>query len=204
MQPLQPNDPNVEMDGVAREILTQTGALLTGHFLLTSGLHSNRYFQAMRILQYPCWSALAASRVAAAFKGCKVDAVFAPALGGIVWGYELARCFADCRSIFAERVDGKMTLRRSFEIQPGESILLAEDVTTTGGSVMELKAIAETAGAKIVGVGSILDRSGGAFQPGVPMCSWVKMNIETWKPEDCPLCKAGGTAVKPGSRGLAK
>lgn len=190
------------MDPVKRKLLLDSGTLLQGHFLLTSGLHSPFYFQAMRLLQHPRLAEFAAAEVVGLFKGKRIDATFAPAVGGIVWGYAVARHLPECRAIFAERVDGKMTLRRNFEIQPGESILLTEDVTTTGGSVMELKSIAEAAGAKIVGVASVLDRSGGRFQPGVEVVSWVSMAIETWKPEECPLCKTGSVAIKPGSRGL--
>jgi orotate phosphoribosyltransferase len=190
------------LDPVVRDVLTRTGALLTGHFILTSGKHSAHYFQAMRLLQHPRWAGMAAAAAARHFENRRVDQTFAPAVGGIVWGYALAERFPECRAIFAERVEGKMALRRSFEIRAGEKVLLAEDVTTTGGSVSELKAIAEAAGAEIVGVATVLDRSGGKFQPGVDAFSWAQLPIEAWEAGDCPLCKQGSVAVKPGSRGL--
>lgn len=188
------------LDPVVRDVLTKTGALLSGHFRLTSGLHSPLYFQAMRLLQHPRLGGLAAAAAAAHFAQMRIDATFAPAVGGIVWGYAVAERLPDCRALFAERVDGQMALRRSFEIAPGEKILLCEDVTTTGGSVMELAALTRAAGAEVVGIASILDRSGGKFQPGVPMFSWVQLAIETYDPADCPLCRAGSTPTKPGSR----
>jgi len=190
------------LDSDKRTLLLETGALLEGHFVLTSGRHSNFYFQGMRLLQHPKHAARAARDVASRFGGKKIDVVFAPAVGGIVWGYEMARQFPGARAIFAERVEGKMALRRNFEIGRGERVLLAEDVTTTGGSVMELKAIAEVAGAEIVGIATVLDRSGGAFQPGVPLASWVEMNIQSWEPENVPPELAAIPVTKPGSRGL--
>jgi len=192
------------LDPVIREILVRTGALLTGHFELTSGKHSSIYFQAMRLLQHPRYAAMAAQAAAAHFEGVRVDATFAPAVGGVTWGYELARQFRTCRAVFAERVDGKMTLRRSFEIEPGERVLLAEDVTTTGGSIMELKAIAEEAGAEIVGVATVLDRSGGAFDPGVDHFAWARLAIEAFEPDAVPPELAAIPITKPGSRALKK
>ena len=145
------------LDPVVRQVLTETGALLTGHFQLTSGKHSSVYFQAMKLLQHPKAAAMPADAARAHFENVRVDATFAPAVGGIVWGYLLAQRFEGCRALFAERVEGEMTLRRNFEIHSGEKILLAEDVTTTGGSVMELKALAEAAGAEVVGMATVLD-----------------------------------------------
>ncbi len=190
------------VDPEIRRILLETGALLHGHFLLTSGRHSAFYFQGMRLLQHPHWASLAAGAVAGALEGRRVDATFAPAVGGIIWGFALAQQLPNCRALFAERVEGKMTTRRSFEIHSGEKILLAEDVVTTGGTVMELKALAEAAGAEAIGVAAVLDRSGGAFAPGCDVFAWARMAIETWTPDVCPLCAAGSQAIKPGSRGL--
>ncbi|MBN1475188.1 orotate phosphoribosyltransferase [Candidatus Sumerlaeota bacterium] len=192
------------LDPIVQKVLTDTGALLTGHFALTSGKHSALYFQAMRLLQHPGYGGMAAAAAAAHFEGLRVDATFVPAVGGIPWGYALASRFPDCRAIFAERVEGKMTLRRSFEIAPGEKILLAEDVTTTGGSVMELKALAEEAGADVIGLATVLDRSGGRFKPGVDHFAWARLDIEAWEPDDCPLCREGIPIDKPGSRGLSR
>lgn len=190
------------LDPEKRKVLLDSGALLEGHFILTSGRHSAFYFQGMRLLQHPQLAERAARDVAGMLKGRKVDAVFAPAVGGIVWGYEMARQFPGARAIFAERVDGKMALRRNFEIRAGEKILLAEDVTTTGGSVMELKVLAEAAGAQVVAVATVLNRSGGAFQPGVDLVSWVEMSIESWEADKIPPELAAIPVTKPGSRGL--
>lgn len=190
------------LDPQIRAILLETGALLQGHFVLTSGLHSAFYFQAMRLLQHPKYAALAAEAAARHFAKAQVSATFSPAVGGIVWGYAVAERLPECRAIFAERVEGRMTLRRGFEIHPGERILLTEDVTTTGGSVMELKQIAEANGACVVGLAAVLDRSGGAFNPGVESFAWARMKIETWPADALPPDLAALPATKPGSRNL--
>ncbi len=195
-------DPLDALDPIVRQVLTETGALLTGHFALTSGRHSPVYFQAMRLLQHPRFGNMAAHAAAAHFENRRIDATLAPAVGGIVWGHLLAQRFPECRALFAERVEGRMTLRRHFEIRPGERILLAEDVITTGGSVLEVKQLAEEAGAEIAGVAVVLDRSGGKFQPGADLFSWAEIAAESWDPGNCPLCQAGSLAVKPGSRDL--
>lgn len=182
-------------------IFKETGALLEGHFILTSGLHSNRYFQCARVLQYP-WHAEALCRgIAEHFKGNGIDAVVSPAVGGILVGQEIARHLG-VRSIFTERVDGKMTLRRGFEVKPGENILVAEDVTTTGGSVKEVIETVGLAGGAVRAVAAIVDRSGGKAEFGVPYFSLLRMDVTNHPPDDCPLCRSGSTAVKPGSRGL--
>lgn len=191
-------------DAEKQAFLAETGALLEGHFILTSGRHSARYFQAMRLLERPDRADRVAQELAASIQAGRIDVVLAPAVGGITWGYAMARHFPDVRAIFSERVDGKMTLRRSFEIHPGERVLLAEDVITTGGTVLELKELVEQAGATVVAFAAVTDRSGGAFQPGPPVYSWLQLNIETWAPEDCPLCREGSVAIKPGSRGLSR
>ncbi len=190
------------IDPEKRRILLDTEALLEGHFILTSGKHSALYFQAMQLLQHPDHALRVAREVAPQLKSREVDVVFSPAVGGIVWGFALAQQFPGARAIFAERVEGKMTLRRNFQMRAGEKVLLAEDVTTTGGSVMELKAIAETAGAEIVGMAAVLDRSGGRFQPGVDFAAWVRMDIEAWEPHAVPQALAAVPVTKPGSRGL--
>jgi orotate phosphoribosyltransferase len=148
------------IDPEIRRILTDSGALLTGHFELTSGRRSAIYFQGMQLLRWPEHTAKSAKAVAAKIGDQPVDVCFAPAVGGIVWGYAMAQQFADCESIFAERVDGTMALRRNFTIEPGARLLLCEDVITTGGTVLELQALAEKTGAEIVGVACVLDRSG--------------------------------------------
>jgi orotate phosphoribosyltransferase len=183
------------------EIFKETGALLEGHFILTSGLHSDTYFQCARVLQYP-WHAEALCRdIADHFRGGRIEAVVSPAVGGIIVGQEIARQL-HVRSIFTERVDGKMTLRRGFAIRQGENVLVAEDVTTTGGSVKEVMNVARTAGGEVTAVTGMVDRSGGKASFGVPYFSLVRMEVMNFPPDDCPLCRAGSAAVKPGSRGL--
>ena len=182
-------------------IFKDSGALLEGHFILTSGMHSAKYFQCAKVFQYP-WHAEALCRdTADHFKNEKIDVVVSPAVGGIVFGQEVARLLG-VRSIFAERVDGKMTLRRGFEIASGERVLLAEDVTTTGGSVKEVMDAVKAQGAEVVAVTAVVDRSSGKAEFGVPYFSLFQMEVQNFDPSDCPMCQAGSQAVKPGSRGL--
>jgi orotate phosphoribosyltransferase len=182
-------------------IFKESGALLEGHFILTSGLHSDKYFQCAKVFQYP-WHAEALCRdIAGHFQSDKIEVVVSPAVGGIVFGQELGRLLG-VRAIFAERVDGKMTLRRGFEIQPGERVLLAEDVTTTGGSVKEVLEAVKGMGADIAAVTAVVDRSAGKAQFSVPYYSLFQMQVTNYEPQNCPLCALGSTAVKPGSRGL--
>jgi orotate phosphoribosyltransferase len=183
------------------EIFKDSGALLEGHFILTSGLHSDKYFQCAKVFQYP-WHAEALCRdIADHFRDEKIDVVVSPAVGGIVFGQEVGRLLG-VRAIFAERVDGQMTLRRGFEIRPGERVLLAEDVTTTGGSVKEVLEAVKGMGAEIVAVTAVVDRSGGNARFEVPYFSLFQMVVTNYEPADCPLCALGSVAVKPGSRGL--
>jgi orotate phosphoribosyltransferase len=191
--------------GLTREdilkIFKDTKALLEGHFILTSGLHSNAYFQCAMVFQYPWHAETLCQETTDHFKDQEIDVVVSPAVGGIVFGQEIARLLG-VRSIFAERVDGKMTLRRGFQINPGERVLLAEDVTTTGGSVKEVMKAVEQAGGDIVAVTAVVDRSGGRAQFNVPYFSLFQMEVKNYDPSDCPLCQEGSQAVKPGSRGL--
>ncbi len=182
-----------------KEILEKTGAFLEGHFQLTSGLHSRYYFQCALILQYPDVTEKICKDISKNFDDVKIDKVLAPALGGIVVGYEMARAL-NCKSIFAERQDGQMTLRRGFKIDAGENILIAEDVTTTGGSVLELDQIVRKNGGNVVGFTTFVDRSGGKFKPAEKFITWYQMEIENYQPANCPLCKEGKTLIKPGSR----
>ncbi|MGB9006331.1 MAG: orotate phosphoribosyltransferase [Candidatus Aminicenantales bacterium] len=183
------------------KIFRDTGALLEGHFILTSGLHSASYFQCAKVFQYP-WHAEKLSReIADHFRKEKISVVVSPAVGGIVFGQEVGRLL-NCRAIFTERVEGKMALRRGFELSPGDRVLVAEDVTTTGGSVKEVMEAVRSAGAEVGAVTAVVDRSGGRAQFGVPYFSLIKMDVSNYDPKDCPLCKAGSQAVKPGSRGL--
>lgn len=182
-----------------RAILHRTEALLEGHFVLTSGLHSPYYLQAMRLLQHPQISEEIARIVLSQVSVSECDAVLSPAIGGIVWGYELARQL-NARAIFAERADGRLTLRRGFALREDERVLIAEDVTTTGGTVEELRSICFESGAVPMGIAAVVDRSGGAYSPDIPFAAWVRLAIPTWSAEECPLCAAGGVPVKPGSR----
>jgi orotate phosphoribosyltransferase len=184
-------------------IFIQTGALLEGHFQLTSGLHSNQYFQCAKVLQYPQHCATLCTVLAADARGRSVQAVVAPALGGIVVGQEVGRQLG-VRTMFTERKDGEMQLRRGFEIAQGERILVCEDVVTTGGSVNEVIDLVRKAGGVVVGVSCIVDRSGGTVKfPGYVGAhkAVLTMTAVTYAPETCPLCAAGSAAIKPGSRG---
>jgi orotate phosphoribosyltransferase len=185
-------------------IFKQTRALLEGHFQLTSGLHSPQYFQCAKVLQYPEHTELLCGEIASRFNDMTVDCVVAPALGGIVVGQEVGRQLCT-RTMFTERKDATMQLRRGFEIKSGERVLVCEDVVTTGGSVFEVIDIVKANGGKVVGVGYIVDRSGGKvkfpIEDGGAQVATLYMDVVTYKPEECPLCKQGSSAIKPGSRG---
>jgi len=183
------------------KIFKDTEALLEGHFILTSGLHSDKYFQCAKVLQYPWHAETLCREIADHFKDERIELVISPAVGGIVFGQEIGRLLG-VRAIFAERVEGHMTLRRGFSIAPGERILVAEDVTTTGGSVKEVLETVKQSGGKPIAVTALVDRSGGKAQFDVPYFSLFQMEVKNYDPENCPLCRAGSTAVKPGSRGL--
>jgi orotate phosphoribosyltransferase len=183
------------------QIFRETKALLDGHFLLTSGLHSPQYFQCAKVLQYPKYLHLLSGEIAKHFEYNDVELVISPAVGGIVVGTEVGRMMG-ARTIFAEREGGVMSLRRGFEIKKGERVLVVEDVVTTGGSVGEIINLAKNSGATVVGVGSIVDRSNGQVKFDSKMFSTLVMEVVTYQPDQCPLCKEGTTAIKPGSRGL--
>lgn len=181
-------------------ILERTDALRRGHFVLSSGLHSDRYCQCARVLEYPDHAARLATLMADRLHPLKADTVLAPALGGIVWGFTLAGAIG-ARSLFAERAPGEQfALRRGFELKPRERVLLAEDVVTTGGSVMELVPLVESAGASVVGFSAIADRSAGRFLPSCPFHALVQLDFQTYQPDACPMCRAGTPIEKPGSR----
>jgi orotate phosphoribosyltransferase len=175
----------------------ETGAYLKGHFRLTSGLHSNEYLQCALVLQHPRIAERLGRELAADFQGCSL--VASPAVGGLIIGQEVARALG-CRHIFTERQDGKMTLRRGFSIQPGERALVIEDVVTTGGSTREVIEVLKAANAEVIGAGSIIDRSGGRVDVGVPRTALATLDAVAWDPAECPLCKQGVPVVKPGSR----
>lgn len=193
-----------------QELLEQAGALKRGHFVLSSGLHSDRYCQCAALFERPEIAEKVADLMAEQIPGSiEIDTVLAPALGGVVWGYELARALGrrragPIRSLFAERgSDGAFALRRGFALHESERILLAEDVVTTGGSVMELMPLIERASAKAVGFAAIADRSRGLFRPPAPFFALTQLNFETWPPTALPAHLRGVPIDKPGSRPMA-
>jgi orotate phosphoribosyltransferase len=186
------------------DMFRRSGALLEGHFQLTSGLHSNQYFQCARVLQYPEYAEALCGDIAEAFRGGVIDAVIAPAIGGIVVAQETGRQLR-VRTMFAERKEGAMELRRGFTLKPGERVLVCEDVVTTGGSVQEVIDIVRRFGGKVAGVGYIVDRSNGSVRFAMDDRSKqhpvLTMDVVAYAPEQCPLCAQGSKPVKPGSRG---
>ena len=182
-------------------IFKQTGLMLEGHSLLTSGRHSNRYMQCAKLFQYPEYSEMICKDLADRFAGQKIDMVVGPAVGGIIMSYEMARQFK-VPNIFAERENGAMTLRRGFSIPEGAKVLVVEDVVTTGGSVREVMDIVAEAKAEVVGVCVVVDRSGGKIDFGVPFEAAYETEIQSYEPSQCPLCEQGLELVKPGSRKL--
>jgi orotate phosphoribosyltransferase, Thermus family len=181
------------------EYFRSTGALLEGHFLLSSGLHSPQYLQCALALQYAADASSFGHALARHYFGHDIDTVASPAIGGLVIGYAVASAL-NVRFIWTEREAGKMTLRRGFQVKPGERILVVEDVITTGGSTRECIAALEERGAKVIGAASIIDRSNGAADVGVPRISLATLDVPSYQPDDCPMCAAGGNATKPGSR----
>ena len=181
------------------DIFKKSGALLTGHFLLTSGRHSDRYFQCAKVLQYPQYTGALCKMIANNFKDSEIDTVIAPAIGGLVVGQEVARQM-NKRFIFAEREDKKLTLRRGFNLEENEKVLVCEDVVTTGGSVFETIDIVKNNNAKVAGVGFIVDRSKGKVNFGFPQFSTLQMEVVSYLPDECPLCREDIELVKPGSR----
>ena len=181
------------------ERFRRTGALLEGHFVLTSGLHSPQYLQCALVLQHPAEAEALARSLAAHFEGQGIETVAAPAIGGIVIGYEVARALG-ARSIWTEREAGRMTLRRGFAVRPGESVLVVEDVVTTGGSTRETIEALNEAGARVVAAASIIDRSGGRADVGVTRVALATLDVPALAPAVCPACLRGEPAVKPGSR----
>lgn len=181
------------------EIFKKTESLFEGHFLLTSGRHSDKYFQCAKVLQYPEHIEQLCSIIADHFKNHEIDTVISPAIGGLVVGQEVARQLKK-KFIFAERENKNLTLRRGFSLSEGEKVLICEDVVTTGGSVFEVINIVKNNNAKVAGVGFIVDRSNGKVDFGFPQISTLKMEVVSYLPEECPLCKDGLEIVKPGSR----
>jgi len=186
-----------EIKNIVIEELKQSEALLEGHFLLSSGRHSDRYCQCAKLLQYPDRAERVIAKITEQVKGLGIDMVVGPAMGGIIVAYELGRQLG-VPAIFTERVDNVMCLRRGFEVKPGMKLLISEDVVTTGKSSLETIEVLKAFGAEVIGVACIADRSDGSFP--YPVYSATKLNIQNWAVEDCPLCKQGLPFVKPGSR----
>lgn len=198
-----------------KKIYMDADALLQGHFKLSSGNHSEYYLQSAKVLEQPKTANLLATALAEQIKasGLVVDTVCAPALGGLIAGYALAQAL-DCRYIFAERVNGEMSIRRGFEIKEGEKVLMCEDIITTGGSAMEAAAVVKSLGGEIIGVAALANRgfckrenSDVTTKPNcklpqdIPFFALADFTFEMYAPEECPMCKAGSEAIKPGSRG---
>lgn len=181
------------------EQLKESGALLEGHFLLSSGRHSNRYCQCAKLMQYPDRAAKVVAVVVEKLKDVQVDIVVGPAMGGIVAAYELGRQLG-VSAIFTERENGNMSLRRGFEIHKGQKVLICEDVVTTGKSSLETIEVLKEFGAEVIGIACIVNRSSSALE--YPLFDAVKLDIESWDSADCPLCKEGIPTVKPGSRAI--
>jgi orotate phosphoribosyltransferase len=181
------------------ERFRRTGALLEGHFILTSGLHSTNYLQCALVLQHPAEAEALGRALADHFRGQMIETVAAPAIGGIIIGYEVARQLG-ARFIWTERERERMTLRRGFTVRPGESVLVVEDVITTGGSTRETVEALRNSGARVVGAASIIDRSSGRADVGVPRVALATLDVPAVAPSACEACARGEQAVKPGSR----
>ncbi|HXY00029.1 MAG TPA: orotate phosphoribosyltransferase [Candidatus Limnocylindrales bacterium] len=185
------------------------GAIRHGHFELSSGLHSGMYVQCALVLQYPRFAEKLGQALAALFSDARIDVVVSPALGGVIIGQEVARALPAPKdavgggvpAMFVERdASGRMTLRRGFVLQPDQHVLVVEDVWTTGGSTQETIHVVEEAGGRVVAAGALIDRSGGKIEFPIESNALIELQIESYEPEDCPLCRQGSVAVKPGSR----
>ena len=181
------------------EILKSSDALLEGHFLLTSGKHSDRYVQCAKVLRYPDRAEQILKPVADRLRELNIDLLVGPAMGGIIVAYELGRQLGK-EAIFTERVDGKMELRRGFEVKEGQRIAICEDVVTTAKSSLEVKALLESLGGEVVALASIIDRTKGNV--AIDIISAIRLEIKAYNPDDCPLCKQNIPYIKPGSRNI--
>ncbi|HEY7056734.1 MAG TPA: orotate phosphoribosyltransferase [Vicinamibacterales bacterium] len=186
-------------DAEVLDLFRHSGALLEGHFRLSSGLHSDRYLQSALVLQYPDLAERLGAALAARARHLQPTAVLSPALGGIVIGQEVGRAL-QVRALFAERQDGVLVLRRGFTLSASERVLVVEDIVTTGGSTRETIAVATAAGARVLGAVAIIDRGADPSRLDVPFQSLVRLEVPAFPPEACPLCAKGLAVVKPGSR----
>ena len=184
------------------DLFRRSGALLEGHFRLTSGLHSSGYLQCALVLQHPVHAEALGRAIADRTRSFRPTAVLSPALGGVVIGHEVGRALG-VRALFAERQDGALTLRRGFVIAENDRVLVVEDVLTTGGSTRETMQVARASGGQVVGAASIVNRSGGRAEFDVPFASLLDVDLPTYEPDTCPLCAKGLPVVKPGSRVMA-
>lgn len=194
--------PTTESDETSSRLLAifqETGALLEGHFQLTSGLHSSRYLQCALVLQHPRHAQWIGQALGSRFGDERVSAVVAPSIGGIIVAHETARALG-ARALFTEREAGVMMLRRGFRVDPGERVLVVEDVVTTGGSTRETIDAVGSAGGLVVGAGLVVDRSGGAVDLGIRREALLTLEVPTYRPEQCPFCLQGVPPIKPGSR----
>jgi orotate phosphoribosyltransferase len=184
------------------DLYRRSGALLEGHFRLTSGLHSPGYMQCALVLQHPQHAEALGRLIADRVRDLRPTVILSPALGGVVIGQEVGRGLG-VRAIFAERQDGRLSLRRGFTLEANDRVLVVEDVMTTGGSTRETIEVAKAAGGQVVGAASIVNRSGGALAFDVPYVSLLEIALPTYEPDTCPLCAQGLPVVKPGSRQVA-
>ena len=182
------------------KVLEQVGAIRQGHFELSSGRHSGTYIQCALVLAHPQHADPLGRALGELFKDHSISCVVSPALGGIIIGHEVARALA-VRALFVERDrSGQMALRRGFELKPNERVLVIEDVWTTGGSTREAIGVVEQEGGLVVAAGALIDRSGGRLELNVSARALLQMDVPSYEPDDCPLCRAGGIATRPGSR----
>jgi orotate phosphoribosyltransferase len=182
----------------AERMFREAGAVMEGHFLLTSGLHSPTYWEKFRVLEQPRYTERLCRMIATHFQDQHVQLVAGPTIGGVIISYEVAKHLG-LRSIFAEREGTTRVFRRGFEIKPGERVLVVDDILTTGGSIREVISEVKRKGGQLIAVGVLVDRSEGSVDFGVPLFSCYRTSVPTYKPEECPLCRKGISLSKPGS-----